>query len=59
VRGFAGIAQHDHEQNVELLDLSRRTLDLTTEVHHATSGGEHASRGSEGSAGRSREDDDR
>jgi uncharacterized membrane protein len=58
VRGFADIAQQDHEQNVELLDLSRQTLALATEVHQSTSAGEHGSRGSEGSAGRNRQDKD-
>jgi uncharacterized membrane protein len=36
VRGFADFARQDHEQNEELLDLSRRTFALATEVHRST-----------------------
>jgi uncharacterized membrane protein len=33
VRGFADLAQEDHEQNAELLKLCRRTLALTEDAH--------------------------
>jgi uncharacterized membrane protein len=33
VRGFAEIAQQNHQQNEELLKLSKQTLALTTKVH--------------------------
>jgi uncharacterized membrane protein len=45
VRGFADAAQQDHKNNEELLDVSRRTLALTTALHQSTAPGEHGSRG--------------
>ncbi len=38
-RGFAGLAQQDHDQNEELLRLSRRMLTLTEAVHKSTGTG--------------------
>jgi uncharacterized membrane protein len=58
VRGFADFARQDHEQSEELLDLSRRTFALTTEVHHSTSHGGPGNGGSEGSSGHDRKDDE-
>jgi uncharacterized membrane protein len=51
VRGFADFAQQDHEQNAELLDLSRRTFALTTEVHRSSSPGGPGNVDSEVSSG--------
>jgi hypothetical protein len=57
VRGFAGLGQQDHEQNEQLLDLSRRTLALTEQVHDAAGAGGAASCGSKRTPQASKEDD--
>jgi uncharacterized membrane protein len=36
VRDFAGLAQEDHARDQHLLDVSRRTLALTEDLHEAT-----------------------
>lgn len=56
VRNISQLAQADHEQNEKLLDVSRRTLDLTAEVHQSTAPGGIGDRGSAGSTGQNPED---
>jgi hypothetical protein len=55
VRGFAGLAQQDHEHNQQLLEMTRRTLALTEQAHDAGTDG--AGRGSKPTPDDSHQDD--
>jgi uncharacterized membrane protein len=57
VRGFAGLAQQDHEHNEQLLDLSRRTPGPDRAGPRRRRSGGTASRGSERTPQDSKKDD--